>query len=398
MALILSDAGLHRHLLPLTYTRPVAALRPGILTLADTWWRMTELPVAYRTEDYLSNKFPMRQAGVAREVRGSLLPVPDLVSAVLDLEPGEALVREGRTLATCGPGQDGPSELDWATAPTYLKHREYNGELVEFERPWHLFQHCGRALVNDVALLTEGRRSEPISALNTIIGDPGLIFLEPGARVEASVLNTSAGPIYIGKEAEVMEGCLIRGPFALGEHAQLKMGAKIYGPTTIGPYCKVGGEVSNSVFHGFSNKGHDGFVGNSVIGEWCNLGADTNTSNLKNNYGEVKVWSLAEGHPVGTDTLFVGTLMGDHCRTGINTMLNTGTVVGVGANVFGASFPPKHIPSFSWGGAQGLTEYRLDKAFEDFDRMMIRRGQHLGHADKELLEQIFRTTAALRDP
>ncbi|MBK8341110.1 MAG: GlmU family protein [Flavobacteriales bacterium] len=390
MALLLSDAGSHRHLLPLTFTRPVAALRPGILTLADAWWRMTELPVGYATEAHLAEKFPSVQGDLLRDVRGSMLPTPDLVSAVLDLAPGRILMKNGDVLAFCREGGQAPMMSDWSAAPAYLHKVEFRGEVVRFERPWHLFQHCGAAIINDFALLTEGRRSQPLSALNTVVGDPNLIFLEDGALVEASIFNTKGGPIYIGKGAEVMEGCMVRGPFSLGAGAQLKMGAKIYGPTAIGPECRVGGEVSNSVLLGFSNKGHDGFLGNSVLGEWCNLGADTNTSNLKNTYGAVKAWSYAERALEDTGLQFLGLVMGDHAKSGINTMFNTGSVVGVAANVFGSGFPPKHLPSFTWGGAEGFLEHTLDKALDTAQRVMERRHVQLTAVDRSILEHVFR--------
>ncbi|HEY0976613.1 MAG TPA: GlmU family protein [Flavobacteriales bacterium] len=396
MAILLSDAGLHQQLLPLTYTRPMGALRPGILTLAEAWWRLTELPVGYRTEPYLRTKFPEITADTVREVHGGLLPTPDVVSAVLDLSPGEVLVHQGRALAFCGTGMAKAADIDWSQPPAFLKHREFAGEVVLFERPWHLFEHCGKAIINDFALLTDGRRSQHISALNTIIGDPGLVFLEEGAVVEACILNTTKGPIHIGKGAEVMEGSMIRGPFALGTNAQVKMGAKVYGPTAIGPECRIGGEVSNSVFLGYSNKGHDGFLGNSVIGEWCNLGADTNTSNLKNTYGEVKVWNYAHEQLEPTGLQFCGTIMGDHSKAGINTMFNTATVVGVCANVFDAGFPPKRIPSFAWGGAEGFEEYELEKALTNGRRMMERRQVPMTGADEAILRHLFTATEADR--
>lgn len=396
MAILLSDAGLHKHLLPLTFTRPLGAMRPGILTIADAWWRMTELPVGYRTEPYLRSKFPEISGEVVREVHGGLLPTPELVSAVLDLVPGQVLVHEGRALAFCETGMGKASEVDWEQPPLFLTQKPFAGEVVRFAQPGHLFQHCGKAIVNDFALLTDGRRSAPLSALNTVIGDPHLIFLEEGAVVEASVLNTTNGPIYIGKGAEVMEGCLVRGPFALGDHAQLKMGARIYGPSAFGPECRVGGEVNNSVLFGWSNKGHDGFLGNSVLGEWCNLGADTNNSNLKNTYGEVKAWSYVYEAFVGTGLQFCGLIMGDHGKSGINTMFNTGTVVGVAANVFGAGFPPKHVPSFAWGGEDGFDTHELDKAFATARRMMERRHVPLTLHDEEILRHVFHATADQR--
>lgn len=392
MAILLADAGHWKHLLPITFTRPVGALRPGILTLNDAWWRMTEMPVGFVTEPYLAAAFPALKYDVVREVDGSLLPTPELVSAVLSLEPGDALVQQNRALAFCRAGIEPVALVDWTVVPAYWRKREHQGEVVRFTRPWHLFQYCGKAIINDFALLTEGRRSERISALNTVIGDPDLIFLEPGARVEACMLNTQAGPIYIGKGAEVMEGSMLRGPIALGDGAQIKMGAKVYGPSAFGPECRVGGEVNNSVLLGYSNKGHDGFLGNSVLGEWCNLGADTNNSNLKNTYGSVAAWSYAEEAFVDTGLQFCGLVMGDHAKCGINTMFNTGTVVGVSANVFGAGFPSKHVPSFSWGGAADTETYELAKALQVCARVMERRHKQLTPVDEAVLRHVFETT------
>lgn len=389
MAILLADAGNRRHLMPLTSTRPVGALRPGVLTIANAWERLTEQQVGFRTAPHLRTKYPEVADGLVREVDGALLPTPDLVVAVLALEPGEVLVRNGRALAFCRQQQGTATDQDWDAPPAGLVRREYDLEVVAFRRPWDLFRYCDKAIINDYALLTDGRRSAPISALNTIIGDPALIFLEPGARVEACILNTTNGPIHIGRDAEVMEGCMVRGPFALGDRAQLKMGAKVYGATAIGPECRVGGEVSNSVIMGYSNKGHDGFLGNSVLGEWCNLGADTNTSNLKNTYGEVKVWNAVDRQPVPTGLQFCGLIMGDHGRAGINTMFNTGTVAGVCANIFDGGFPPKYIPDFAWGGAAGFDTYDLAKACGNAARMMERRGVPFTDADAAILEHIF---------
>lgn len=393
MAILLSDAGLHRHLLPLTYTRPLGALRPGILTINRAWQRMVDMPVGYLTEAYLQAKFPPVAADRTYEVHGGLIPHEAVVAAVLDLEPGQVLLNSGKPLAFCFEGAAHTAEMDWTVPPAFFNQVEYPEEVLFIERPWHLFQYCATAIANDFALLTAGRRSAPLSASNTVIGDPGRIFLEAGAKVEAGILNTTRGPIWIGTEAEVMEGCMVRGPFALGDHAQLKMGAKIYGACTFGPECRVGGEVNNSVILGHSNKGHDGFLGNSVLGEWCNLGADTNTSNLKNTYGEVAAWSYVDEALVPTGEQFLGLVMGDHAKSGINTMFNTGTVAGVCANVFGSGFPPKHIPSFSWG-ADGV--YALDKAFSTCSRVMARRQVPFTAMDKEILRHVFNLTEAFR--
>lgn len=393
MAILLSDAGLHRHLLPLTYTRPVGGLRPGILTISEAWQKLSGLAVGFHTEAYLQEKFPAVQADQVFEVHGGLLPNPAITAAVLDLEAGQVLMKEGKPLAFRLEGGTRTGELDWLQAPGFLEQVECMSDVWLVERPWHLFQYCAKAITYDLGLLIEGRESAPLGATNTVIGDPKLIFLEEGARVEASILNTTHGPIWIGPGAEVMEGCLIRGPLALGAGSQLKMGSKIYGPCSFGPQCRVGGEVNNSVILGYSNKGHDGFLGNSVLGEWCNLGADTNTSNLKNTYGEVNAWSYAEEALTATGQQFLGLIMGDHGKSGINTMFNTGTVAGVGANVFGSGFPPKHIPSYTWGD-HGT--HALDKALGTARRVMARRHEQLTSEDEKILKYVFNLTEGYR--
>lgn len=397
MAILLSDAGLHRHLLPLTYTRPLAGLRCGIRTIAEGWREWSGLPIGFRTEPYLQGKFPTVVADRTWEVHGGALPTSDLVNAVLDLLPGQVLMQGGRPLAFCSEGTAPVSEMDWRTPPAYLEQVGHAGEVLLVERPWHAFQHCASAIRADFAAITSGRKSMALSASNTVIGDPSLVFLEEGAKVEASILNTLNGPIHIGGGAEVMEGCMIRGPFALGVNAQLKMGAKIYGACSFGPECRVGGEVGNSVILGYSNKGHDGFLGNSVLGEWCNLGADTNTSNLKNTYGEVAAWSYMAEAQTPTGQQFLGLVMGDHAKSAINTMFNTGTVAGPCANVFGAGFPPKHIPAFTWGGGEGSSTYALDKAFRTCAKVMERRHVPFGEEDEAILRHVFNATKGYRD-
>ncbi|HQX99536.1 MAG TPA: putative sugar nucleotidyl transferase [Flavobacteriales bacterium] len=389
MSIILSDAGWHAHLLPLTFTRPVGQLRPGILRLAEGWYVRSGLGVGYRTENYLSAAFPLPIEPAQFEVDGALFPTDAIVGAVMDLRPGQVLVQDGVALAFGSEGKGHPSIADWRSPPVHLTPVPFTDEVIRFERPWHVFQHCGKAIAHDFQLLTEGRRSERLEGTNTVIGDPNLIFLEEGAVVEASILNTKNGPIYIGKGAEVMEGALLRGPIVVGDHAQLKMGAKVYGPSAFGPECRVGGEVTNSVILGYSNKGHDGFLGNSVLGEWCNLGADTNTSNLKNTYGSVQVWSYTEGKLVDSGQQFCGLIMGDHSKSGINTMFNTGTVVGVAANIFGSGFPPKQIPGFSWGGADGFAVYDIERALATARRVMERRRIPLTVVDEGLLRHLF---------
>ncbi len=393
MAILLSDAGLHKHLLPLTHTRPVGQLRAGILSIAELWQHITDLPVGFRTENYLQTKYPPLAGGRLWEVHGGVLPTTAFCAAVLDLEPGQTLMHDGKPLAFCTDGNAHVAAMDWNLPPAYFPQVEFMGPVQVIQRPWHLFLYCAAAVTQDFHLLTEGRRSEPLSALNTVIGDPKLIFLEPGAKVEASILNTTNGPIHLGHGAEIMEGCMVRGPFALGAHAQLKMGTKIYGACSFGPDCRVGGEVNNSVILGYSNKGHDGFLGNSVLGEWCNLGADTNTSNLKNTYGEVQAWSYAANALVATGQQFLGLVMGDHTKCGINTMFNTGTVAGVCANIFGSGYPPKHIPAFAWGGAEGFSTAKPDKVFSTCRLVMERRHMPFTAQDEDILRHIFEYTS-----
>lgn len=356
---------------PLTLTRPVGNLRMGIFT-NDERWKMF-LPTAevlFETEDYLSPKFPQQGKGVT--VNACVIPNQEVVDAIQALKPNEILVVEGSWIARWGGGEVVVKYE--GTPPIIIAHR------------WELFQKNGEVLEADFQLITKNRTSAAISSTNTIIGDANRIFLEEGAKVEASILNTTTGPIYLGKNAEIMEGSIVRGGLAMGEESALKLGAKIYGPTTIGPHCKVGGEVNNSIFYAFSNKGHDGFVGNSLIGEWCNLGADTNTSNLKNNYGLVKTYSYATQKLEQTDVQFMGLVMGDHSKTGINTMLNTGSVVGVASNLFGADFPDKYISSFQWGTSG--ERFDFSKAVESMNNMMSRRNLSLSEEEIGILKYV----------
>ena len=374
--------GKHRsHLLPLTYTRPVAALRCGIITIAEKYTKRGH-EIGYGTEAYLNVKYPSIEAEVL--VSGSVCPTDAFLEAVAGLSSGQALIQGDELLAFKGEKwEDEPSEII-----------PFSGALNLITRPWDIWSKNASELNLDFDLLTKDRFSAPIDATNTVIGDK--VFLEEGAKATASILNATSGPIYLAKNAEIMEGCIVRGGLALGESSALKMGAKIYGATTLGPHCKVGGEVNNSVIIGYSNKGHDGFLGNSALGEWCNLGADTNNSNLKNNYDEVKAWSYVDGRFAKTGQQFCGLIMGDHSKSGINTMFNTGTVVGVSANVYGAGFPRNFIASFTWGGPQGTMEYRIDKALDTADRMMKRRGLEVDEVEKAILEQVYALSAEYR--
>ena len=384
MHYIFHDGSERETLKPLTWTRPVADLRVGILTLREKWsLRSPGSSFSYRTEAYLGGRFDVAQpeGEFVRHVRGAVVATPALVDAVHGLQEGQQLVdSQGEWLAS--HGADAAEVVVFADSVRCIR------------RPYDVFSANAEALEADFDLLTAGRSSAPISSTNTLLGDR--IFAEHGAQVEASVLNSRSGAIYLAAGSEIMEGSLVRGALALGEGSQLKLGTKIYGATTIGPGSKVGGEVNNSVLWGNSNKGHDGFLGNAVPGEWCNLGADTNNSNLKNDYSEVKLWSYPSGRFEATGLQFCGLVMGDHSKAGINTMFNTGTVVGVASNVFGAGFPRNFIPDFSWGGPQGMTEYRLDKALATAERVLARRNLALDAATTDILSEIFAQTAPLR--
>lgn len=388
MNYILYDSTTRNHLLPLVFTRPVADIRVGILTIREKWERMLGAKTSTLTEGYLSSKYPLVEAEVNLLINGSILPTPELIEALHALKVGQSLIKNNETLiASCLSREslrtsDGTEDGD---------NIEYAGEITKIYYVWDIFHKNGKALIDDFALLTKGRTSAPISPTNRCV-NPENIFIEEGAKVEFAILNASTGPIYIGKDAEVMEGAKVRGPFALCEHAVLKMDAKIYGPTTIGPYSKVGGEVNSSVIFGYTNKAHDGFLGHSVIGEWCNIGADTNTSNLKNSYEEVKLWNYAEECFVGTGLQFCGTIMGDHSKCGINTMFNTGTVVGVSANIFGSGYQRNFIPSFSWGGTQGFIDYELKKAFKTIEKVFERRNKVFDENERMILTEVFNQT------
>ncbi len=388
MNLILFDDHRRNHLLPFTYTRPIADLRIGILTIKEKWEKLSGDKASFLTQDYLQTKFPTHKEKSNVLIAGSILPNNDLFEAIRNLKAGQMLVSGGEVIAA----HDSSGSL--SVNPSDYQTVTYSAQFHQIKNTWDIFSLNGIALEWDFNLITSGRKSAAIPEGNTVIGNR--IFLEEGAKVSCSILNTSTGPIYIGKNAEVWEGSIIRGAFALCEEASVKLGAKIYGPTTVGPHSRVGGEISNCVIQGYSNKGHDGFLGNSVLGEWCNLGADTNNSNLKNNYSSVKLWNYAEQQMVNTGLQFCGLMMGDHSKCGINTMFNTGTVVGVSANIYGAGFPPNLIPSFGWGGADSMTEYRFDQAAETATRMMERRHVDFDATEREILQHIFDSTAGER--
>ena len=389
MNFILFDGNVRNQLLPFTFTRPVADIRVGILTIREKWEYLLGFTTTTITEDYLSEKYPFLELDSNIFINASFLPSQNLVNNVKGLQENQALFFEDEPIAFfASEGQ----EVDFDTCDVI----QYNyHDVLRIEHTWDIFSKNGEAIKRDFEMLTNGRESQAIPE-GTWTRNPENIFIEEGAKMEFCTLNASEGPIYIGKDAEIMEGSLVRGPFALCEHATLKMGTKIYSNTTIGPNCKVGGEVNNSVIFGYSNKGHDGFLGNSVIGEWCNLGADTNNSNLKNNYAEVRLWSYEAESFAPTGLQFCGLMMGDHSKCGINTMFNTGTVVGVSANIFGSGFPRNFIPSFSWGGSGGFTTYKTDKAFEVAKVVMSRRNIELSEVDIKILENVFEETSKWR--
>ena len=371
------------NLLPLTYTRPVSEIRIGILTITEKWEKYLNANCSFYSEDYLQQKFSLITRDDNFWINGSICPNDELVKATLSLDKNQCL-KQNDTLIAYRSKEGIPNDV----VP-------YQGDFMQISQLWHIFEYNDDCIKLDFKLLTEGRISQQISETNACTNSEN-IFIEEGAKVEHAILNASTGPIYVGKNAEIMEGSIVRGPLAMCENSVLKIGAKIYGATTLGPYCKVGGEVNNSVLMGYSNKGHDGFLGNSVLGEWCNLGADTNNSNLKNNYAEVKLWNYQSERFVNTGLQFCGLIMGDHSKCGINTMFNTGTVVGVSANVFGAGFPRNFVSSFSWGGSSGYMTYRLNKVFEVAEKVMQRRAIEFNQVEKDILTEVFELTKSYR--
>lgn len=390
MNIILFDGIYHKNLLPLTYTRPVAELRIGLFTIKEKWELYIENPIQIKTQEYLSKKFGSPTMENSIGINASVLPSDDLMSSLLELKNRQILTSKGKIIAI------NPLPLDSSNLEQELseyKMVETKAEFMQIENVWDLFRLNDQAIRSDIELIKNDRTFVVPSQTNQLIGDD--IYIEEGAKVECAILNTTTGPIYIAKGAEVMEGSILRGPIAVCENGVIKMGAKIYGATTIGPYSKVGGEVNNCMIQGYSNKGHDGFLGNSVLGEWCNLGADTNNSNLKNNYQSVDLYNYPEGKYVDTELQFCGLIMGDHSKSAINTMFNTGTVVGVSANIYGADFPSKFIPSYSWGGRKPL-EYKFEKAMDTAKRVMERRNISLTEEDLEILEFVYNESQKFR--
>lgn len=389
MNYILFDGTVRNALLPFTFTRPVADIRVGILTIREKWEKYLGYTTTSLTEEYLMEKFPMVEMEENIMINASFLPNEVLAEMVKSLETKQAIFKGDEVIAFFS--EDSQEEVDFDNYEIV----EYNEDCITIEHTWDIFQKNDTAIREDFELLTEDRISQPIPKSVNVIS-PENIFIEEGAKLEFVTLNASTGPIYIGKNSEIMEGSVIRGPFALCEGAQVKLATKVYGATTVGPFSRIGGEVSNSVLFAYSNKGHDGFLGNSVLGEWCNIGADSNNSNLKNNYEEVKLWSYETENFAKTGLQFCGLMMGDHSKCGINTMFNTGTVVGVSTNIFGSGFPRNFVPSFSWGGASGFTTYITKKAFETARIVMARRNVEFDEKEARILEHVFEETKKWR--
>ncbi len=391
---ILFDGELRDHLLPLTYLRPVADLRIGIDTIAEKWAHAFSVAPSYLTQDYLADLFPMRIGDDNLLINGGYLPTSTLLALLRGLEMGDALLYGAELIAARLPGgrmRALVNDQDFGDLRGY--ELDNLDDLLRIGRPYDLFQYNDEVVRRDYERLTKGKKSASLSTTNQLIGPASQLFIAEGASIEATTLNTTTGPIYIGADALIMEGSLLRGPLAIGEHTVVKMGTRIYGATSTGPYCKLGGEINNVIFQAYSNKGHDGYLGNSVIGAWCNLGADTNASNLKNTYGEVSVWNYATQEQQPSGLQFCGLVLGDYSRTAINTMFNTGTVVGISANVFGAGFPPTFIPDFSWGTDQ---VYDLEKAFVAIERILARRGQEFSVAHRLALLRVYEETRTFR--
>ncbi len=390
--LLVDNIAIVEQLKPFTLVRPVAYLRVGILTMIEKWERLLgQKPNYLLFEPHLRAKFSSVDEATNitnyLQIDSSICPDQALVAAIQQLKPGDML----------GSNSEAPlamyvdeSVVDHQGAIQPKRTIPYEGKVTRIQHLWDIFKHNGAQIQADFELITSGRTSAPITDPNTVVYHPENVFIEEGVSLKACVLNAEKGVIYLGKNAQISEGSIVQGNFALGEHAVVNPGGKMRSDTTIGPHCKVGGEISNSVFFGYSNKGHDGFLGNSVVGEWCNFGADTNCSNLKNNYANIKVWNYGKNDFVDSGQQFCGLIMGDHSKAGINTMFNTGTVVGINANIFGAGFPAKFIPSFAWGGADhGFGTYDLAKAFEAADRMMQRRGKSCDAAEQAILTHVF---------
>ncbi|HKK87336.1 MAG TPA: GlmU family protein [Saprospiraceae bacterium] len=394
--LILFDDEKRDAFLPLVWTRPLSELRLGINTIREKWERIYGCTASFLTQEYLSAKFPLKITEDNLLINSRYLPNEYLISLLRMLELNQAIMSDNDLVAVRLTKKRLSDVIEDEDIES-LDGMDIDSALFRYiEKPWQLFLQNGLEIENDMNEIKKTQSTQDLPDGNQLIGDAKHLFIEEGVQIQGATLNTTTGPIYLGKGSEVMEGSLIRGPFALLDHGVVKMGAKVYGATTVGPHSKIGGEVNNSVILGYSNKGHDGFLGNSLIGEWCNIGADTNNSNLKNNYGEVKLWSYVTQRFEPTGQQFLGLVMGDHSKCGINTMFNTGTAIGVATNVFGGGFPRNFIPSFSWGGSGGYSTHRLEKAAETAEIMMDRRQMTFSEEDRKILAHILQATSPFR--
>lgn len=376
------------NLLPLSYTRPIADFLVGITTLRKKWESFLAGEFSYSTIGYLSEKYPMKTAEEDLFIASNIIATEHLARRLDTLEPGEVLMADTRAGQRVLVGfKGGANRLDEVihSMPAGIVYEE---KVDAINYVYDIFLLNGRQIEADFDVLTAGREGQSIPRSNTVIGDPDRIYIESGAIVEGVVLNASHGPIYVGRHVEIMEGSCLRGPIALGEHSTVNMGTRIYPGTSLGPWCKVGGELNNVVIFGFTNKAHDGFLGNAVIGEWCNLGAGCVASNLKNDYTEIKLWNYPSHRFLRTGLQFCGLIMADHSKAGINTMFNTATVVGVGVNIHGSGFPRNFIASFSEGGPSGFTDLPMEKFFDIAKRMMARRGRSLSETDNRIFHAI----------
>ena len=390
MNYILFDGTVRKALLPFTYTRPVADIRIGILTIREKWEKYLGFTATTLTEEYLEEKYPMLELENNVMINASFLPTKALINEVKKLKENQAIFKNDEVVAFFT--KESQEEVNFDNYESI----DFVFDVLQIKNTWDIFLFNDQAISDDFELLTEGRKSQPIPEGVHYLNKAN-IFIEEGAEILFSVLNASTGPIYIGRDTLIMEGSLIRGPFAMGQHSVLKMGTKVYGATTLGPKCKIGGEVNNAVLFGNSSKGHEGYLGNAVIGEWCNIGADTNNSNLKNNYAEVRLWNYETEGFDKTGLQFCGLIMGDHSKSAINTMFNTGTVVGVSSNIYGSNFPRNFIPSFSWGGASGFTTYQISKACETANLVMKRKNELFDEKEQRILEHVFDITKKYRN-
>jgi UDP-N-acetylglucosamine diphosphorylase/glucosamine-1-phosphate N-acetyltransferase len=391
MNIVLFDNNHRDDLLPLTFTRPQADIRIGILTIREKWERRLGYTTSTHTQVYLSQKYPMRLEEHSVFISASVCPTNALVQIIQKLKKGQTLKQKETIIAHCI--DELPANLETYSGEEII---EFEEEYTSVDYLWDIFSKNEQELMLDYDLLTHNRKSQPLDDTNRVIA-PENIFIEEGANVKFAIINAENAKVYIGKNVEIMEGSLLRGSIALCESVQIKMGAKIYGGTTIGPFSKMGGEINNVVVFGYSNKAHDGFLGNSVLGEWCNIGADTNTSNLKNNYACVRLWNYKTKTFQRTNLQFCGLIMGDHSKSGINVMFNTGTIVGVSANVFGAGYQRNFFPSFHWGGGTTpIQNYKLDIAVEVAKRMYSRRNKEFTDMDGQILYSVHNLTEEFR--